>query len=118
MNYVTLLKIRNIATRAMASELISAVESFTIDSMIRGYYVYKDVWSSFIGEVLYCKRDVSNHHDLFVVAVCKGTTVVGHMPRKISAACYVFLGKTGAEQSQVRAITLMICLKVAWKFCG
>ena len=91
-----MLKIRGIATRAMASELISAVESFTIDSMIRGYHVYKDVWSSFIGEMLYCRRDVRNHHDPFAAAVCKGTTVVGHMPRKISAACYVFLGKAGA----------------------
>ena len=36
------------------------------------------------------------NHDPFAVAVCKGTTVVGHVPRKISAACYVFLGKTGA----------------------
>ena len=80
----------------MASELVSEVESFAIDSTIRGYHVYKDIWSSFIGEVLYCRRDVRNHHDTFAVAVCKGTTVVGHVPRKISAVCYVFLGKTGA----------------------
>ena len=76
--------------------MASEVESFTIDSMIRGYHVYKDVWSSFIGEVLYCRRDIRNHHDPFAVAMCKGTTVVGHVPRKISAVCYVFLGKTGA----------------------
>jgi len=80
----------------MASGIISAVESFTMDSMIRGYHVYKDIWSTFVGEVLYCRRDVRNHHDPFAVAVCKGTTVVGHVPRKISATCYVFLGKTGA----------------------
>ena len=65
---------------AMASELISAVESFTMDSIIRGYHVYKDVWSSFIGEMLYCQRDVHNHHDPFMVVVYKGMTVVGHMP--------------------------------------
>ena len=67
-----------------------------MDSMIRGYHVYKNVWSSFVGEVLYSQHDVRNHHDAFVAAVCKGTTVVGRMPRKIFAACYVFLGKTGA----------------------
>ena len=38
-------------THAMASEL-SEVESFTIDSMIREYYIYKDVWSCFVGKVL------------------------------------------------------------------
>ena len=40
--------------------------------------------------------NVRNHHDPFAVMVCKETTVVGHVPRKISAVCYVFLGKTGA----------------------
>ena len=80
--------------RAMASE----VESFTIDSMIRGCHVYKDVWSSFIGEVLYCCCDVHNHHDPwvscgqtsfstgvidpFAVAMCKGMTAVDACLRK------------------------------------
>ena len=50
--------------------------------MIRGYHVYKDVWSSFIEEVPYCCRDVHNHHNPFAVAMCKGTTAVGHMPKK------------------------------------
>ena len=57
-----------LTTRAMGSEL-SEVESFTIDSMIRGYHIYKDVWSSFIGEVLCCRRDVRNHHDPFAIAI-------------------------------------------------
>ena len=40
-----------------ACTMMSAVESFTVDSMTRGYQVYKDVWSSYIGEVLYCHCD-------------------------------------------------------------
>ena len=51
----------------MASGVISAVKSFTMDSMIRRYHVYKDIWSSFVGEVLYCRRDVRNYHDPFTV---------------------------------------------------
>ena len=35
-----------------------------------------------------------NHHNPFAVAICKGMTVVRYAPRKISAVCYVFLGKT------------------------
>ena len=27
--------------------MMSEVESFTIDSMIKGYHIYKNVWSSF-----------------------------------------------------------------------
>ena len=44
-----------------------------------------------IGEELVCRRDTRNLYDPFAVATCKGTTVVGHMPRWISAICYVFL---------------------------
>ena len=75
----------------------SEVDSFTVESVIRGYHVYEEVWSSVIGEVLVCRRDTRNRHDPFAVATCKGTTVVGHVPRRISAICYVFLGKPGAS---------------------
>ena len=73
-NYVISLK----NCHAMASE----GESFTIDSMIRVCHFYKDV--------------LSDKCCTFAVAMCKGKTVVRHMPRKISAICYAFLGKTGA----------------------
>ena len=33
-----------------------------------------------------------NIHDLFAVAVLKSDVIIGHIPRAISAACYVFLG--------------------------
>ena len=39
------------------------VESFTIDSMIREYHFYKDVWLSFTAEVLYYPHDVHNNHN-------------------------------------------------------
>jgi len=34
-----------------------------------------------------------NAHDPFAVAVFKEDNIVGHLPRTISAPCYVFLGK-------------------------
>ena len=71
----------------------SEVDSFTVESIIRGYYIYKEVWSSVI-EVLVCCCDTRNYHDPFAVATCKGTTVVGHVPRRISTI-YVFLRKPG-----------------------
>ena len=48
-----------------------------------------------IGEVLVCHHDTQNHHDPFAVATCTGTTVVEHVPRRISSICYVFMGKPG-----------------------
>ena len=47
--------------------------------------------------MLVCRRDAQNRHDPFAVATCKGTTVVGRVPRWISAICYVFLGKPWAS---------------------
>ena len=50
----------------MASEL-SEVESFTINSMIREYYIYNDVWS---GAVLHAAvTPVRNYHDPFALAI-------------------------------------------------
>ena len=76
----------------------SEVDSLTVESVIssRRFHIYEEVWSSVIGEVLVC-RDTQNRHDPFAVATCKGMTVVGHVPRWISAICYVFLEKPGAS---------------------
>ena len=51
------------------------MDSFTVKSVIRGYHIYEEVWSSVIGEVLVCHCNTRNCHDPFAVATCKGTTV-------------------------------------------
>ena len=51
------------------------MDSFTVESVIRGYHIYEEVWSSVIGEVLVCRCNTRNCHDPFAVATCKGTTV-------------------------------------------
>ena len=33
---------------------------FTVDAMIRGYHVYKDVWDSEVGEMLSCEAERNN----------------------------------------------------------
>ena len=71
--------------------------SLNIESMIHGYHVYKNTWVPVVGEMLVYHREGHNFHDPFAVAVQKGTTVVGHVPRCISAMCYTFLGKDGCH---------------------
>ena len=58
--------------------------------MIRGYHVYKDVWQPQNGEVLQCRRE-RNIHDPYAVAVIKNGSVVGHVPRRLSTLCSLFL---------------------------
>ena len=53
----------------------------TVEAMVRGYHVYKDVWCAAVGEEVSCVREV-NYHDRFAIAVMRFGVVVGHVPRK------------------------------------
>ena len=67
------------------------MESYEFESMVRGYHVYKDIWEAEEDEILACIKDRRNRHDPYAVAVTKSKTVVGHLPRKISTVCSLFL---------------------------
>ncbi len=70
--------------------------NFTIDSCIRGYHIYKAVWNASIGEILIFQTEFGNLHDPYAVAVLTANdTIVGHVPRNISAACHFFLRRYG-----------------------
>ena len=83
-------------TKKMAS--VSSVE---IDTVMRGYHVYKEVWTSTLGEKLTCRRESDNFHDRFAVAVIKGSDIVGHVPKKISSVCSLFLRRSGTITCKV-----------------
>ena len=53
------------------------------------------------GEELPCKRETGNDKDRYAVAVMRGDTIVGHVPRKISAACSLFLRRNGTIRCTV-----------------
>ena len=58
---------------------------------MRGYHAYQNVWTAAVGDQLPCRRERANSEDPFAVAVMKGETIVGHVPRKISSVCSMFL---------------------------
>ena len=58
----------------------------------RGYHVYKEVWDALVGEELPCRRDLGNPQDPFAVAMVRAPSgTVGHVVRKISSVCSIFL---------------------------
>ena len=71
-----------------------AVFSFKAQSCIRGYHIYKAVWTPYIGETMPCSRELTNGHDPFAVKVSQlhgeDERIVGHLPRKISSICSIF----------------------------
>ena len=61
------------------------------NSCVRGYHIYKDIWDAVIGEELRCEREPDNRSDRYAVAIKKDGIIIGHIPRKISRACSLFL---------------------------
>ena len=69
--------------------------------MVRGYHIYNSIWEAYIGEELLCQQDEENRHDPYAVAVLKSATVVGHLPRKISTLCSLFIRRGGAIRCRI-----------------
>ena len=72
-----------------------AEAAFSVEAMVRGYHVYRDVWTPSVDEELRCRREPFNTADPFAVTVVKEDTIVGHVQSKISTICSLFLRKNG-----------------------
>jgi hypothetical protein len=70
---------------------------------ILGYHVYKSIWRAVVGEVLPCEREVNNVTDRYAVSVVKDCTTgpIGHLPRKASKVCSLFIRRGGTIQCRV-----------------
>lgn len=55
---------------------------------VRGYHVYKAIWTAATGEDLPCNRETNNITDHYSVAMIKGDAIVGHLPKKYSQIFY------------------------------
>lgn len=66
-------------------------EATELLSCVRGYC---KIWTPYINNTLVCRRELGNLEDPYAVAVVKDDDiVVGHIPRKISMMCSMFLKK-------------------------
>lgn len=72
--------------------------SFQVEAMVRGY---QEIWDAALGEQIQCEAETGNEHDLYAVAVLKSGVVVGHVPRKISSVCCLFLRRGRVIQCTV-----------------
>ena len=68
---------------------------------VRGFHVFCNIWEAAIREVLYWERELGNAKDKYAVAVKKDATVIGHLPRKISRVCSLFLRQGESVQCTV-----------------
>ena len=71
---------------------IAETMEFRMDSCIRDYHVYEEIWTAVFGEELYTEREIGNVVDCYAVAVKKDSgETVGHLPKKISQMCSMFI---------------------------
>ena len=77
------------------------MDRFSIDSCVRGHHVYEAVWSPQFGETLSCHLEFGNIMDPYAVSILKADKIVGHVPRKISAFCHLFLRRGGLMLCQI-----------------
>ena len=75
-----------------ASELTSgALRELEIESYIRGYHAYMDIWTPVMNEELILKREPTNERDRNAVVVLKEETLVGHVPFNLAPFISAFL---------------------------
>ena len=43
------------------------LHDLTVDSVIRGYHFYKDIWVPIIGEILFCEQESGNKDAMIVL---------------------------------------------------
>ena len=87
--------------------------SFELDSCIRGHHIYKDVWTPVVDKVLNCRREEGNISNPYAVAAIKSGNIIGHMPRRIPAACNLFIQKGVLLYAKLLAhdVIPVICLR-------
>ncbi len=78
-----------------------ADSSLRVESVIRGYHVYKDDWNPEIGDIFDVEIEETNIHDRFSCAVIVNSQTVGHIPREFSKTVFYFLRNSGLAQGSV-----------------
>ena len=85
----------------MAHSSSQELHEFTLDSVIRGHHVYKDIWTPFVGEELTLNQENGNSHDRYAITVEKDNTIVGRVPKEVSKLFRKFMEEGGQIECEV-----------------
>ena len=55
-------------------------QASTLQSVICGDHIYKQIWRLLVGEILILEWEKGNNHDKSAVSLLKDATVLGHVP--------------------------------------
>ena len=74
------LKIRNVFINEGDFIPVIVKGSKEIDTYVKGYHVYKNIWKLTVNEELETKTEPDNVMNKYAVCVKKNTSIVGHLP--------------------------------------
>ena len=66
-------------------------QASTLESVIRGRHIYKQIWWLLVGKILTLECEEGNNHDKFAVSLLKHATILGHGPREFTRVFWHFL---------------------------
>ena len=91
----------------MASHLGNTISSFEMDSYIKGYHAYQDIWSPTRNKKLKAVPEPTNVVDKYAVCVLFCEEVVGHLKKgktgRFAKTIFYFL-KAGEKTRKVRVL--------------
>ena len=83
---------------------MAAAFEHVIESAIRGFHVYKTIWTPTVHEQLNTRQEHDNPEDQFAVAVIRDPSpgqTVGHVPKEMSRIFWHFLQHDGEIMCEV-----------------
>ena len=70
---------------------IAAHQTSTLESVIHGHPIYKQIWWLLVWEVLTLEWEGGNNYDKFAVSLLKVAAVIGHVPVEFPSASSAIL---------------------------
>ena len=74
----------------------------SVESVVRGYHVYKDDWSPSVGDKFEPEIEKLHRHDRYAVAIKVSGDIVGHVPCEFSKIVYYFIKIDSRVAGEVR----------------
>ena len=96
----------------------SSRATFTVESCVRGYHVYKDIWDATVGEELECARESDNPADRYAFAMKKGDKQLGMFRGRCQGYARCFWSVTASFSAPLLVLkdARWICLKEDWNY--
>ena len=77
-------------------------QASTLESVICGRHIDKQIWQPLVGQILTLEREKGNNHDKFAVSLFKHASGLGHVPREFSQVFWHLLRHRETITCEVR----------------